>query len=221
MSDQLRMSIDAGVARLTLNRPEKRNALSAEMLADLIQRLAEAGRDEDVRVLIVAGEGGSFCAGADLAEVREEDGTESTAYRELVEAGISAMRDFPRPTVAVITGACIGAGMILALACDVRFAAPDAALAVPVVRYGFEMESHGLSRLVELMGSGQAIRFLLSAARLTGSESAGLGLVEVCAEDCESEANAFATAVALGQPSAVAATRLAIREESRRHRDEP
>src|SRR4051794_34364029 len=136
MSAHVRCEVERDVARVTLDRPAKRNALSADMLTALTDLLSRLSRRDDVRALAIMGAGGAFCAGADLGSVREDDGKEATNYRRLVVDFLESVRLFPVPTVAVIDGPCIGAGYFLALSCDVRYATPESLIAIPSVRYG-------------------------------------------------------------------------------------
>jgi len=210
-TSHIQFSVDDGVAWLTLNRPDKRNALSSEMLRAIVDGLADLAGREDVRALGVRGSGGSFCSGGDLASVKNADGTESTEYRALAEAALTAIREFPRPTAALVEGACIGAGILIALECDVRFATPGSKFAIPAVRYGLPISPRGLARLVEVVGSGQAHRFFLSAMTMLAPEAREVGMVEWCGDDAAAAAAEFLSEVAKGDPASVAATREMIR----------
>jgi enoyl-CoA hydratase/carnithine racemase len=203
-------AIQDGFALITLDRPEKRNALSVDMLTSLTDLLGVLERRDDVLALAITGAGGAFCAGADLSSVRQDDGTESARYRELVVVFLESVRRFPKPTVAIIDGACIGAGYFLALACDVRYATPDSPLAIPSVRYGIPAEPMGVQRLVELAGPGTATRFLLGAERWTAEVAQPLGLVDVCSRDAVAAAESFLRNVASFDPQIVSATRREI-----------
>jgi len=210
--NNLELSVDGNVARLTFARPEKRNALTAEMWDGIVSGLAELAQDESVRALVVTGAGGSFSAGADLDAVRGADGTRQDAYQDKALRGVAAIRDFPRPTLALIDGACIGGGCSIALACDVRFASPASVFAVPAVRYGFTYDDGSLRRLVDLLGSGQATRFLLSAMKISGRDAADIGLVELCSDDLSGEAEAYLSALVAGDVAIIDVTRRSIRQ---------
>src|SRR4051794_36196133 len=116
-SADLDISVEQDVAYLTLQRPEKRNAITAEMWEGIVAGLSDVARTPGLRALVVTGEGGSFSAGADLASVRNADGSLSSQYNETALRGIAAIRDFPQTTLALIDGPCFGAGCSLALAC--------------------------------------------------------------------------------------------------------
>lgn len=211
MTTNLEISVEGTAAFLTLRRPEKRNAITAAMWEGMVTGLAEVAEHEGVRALVVTGSGGSFSAGADLESVRRTDGSRSPDYQETALAGLAAIRAFPQPTLALIDGPCVGGGCSIALACDIRFASPGSIFAVPAVRYGFTYDDWSLRRLVELVGSGQASRFLLSATKLSGEQAAAIGLVEVCSKDVRSEVDSYLAALALGDPSIMRATRASIR----------
>jgi enoyl-CoA hydratase/carnithine racemase len=211
MPDSLvKLFIDGGLARVVFDRPAKRNAFTAPMWTELTHHLGELSRRDDVKALIVTGSGGSFSAGADLGSVRNTDGTESSEYRALVDAGLRAMASFPRPTVAVVDGAAIGAGCILALHCDVRFTSPRSKFAIPAVRYGLMVGQDSLDRLVALVGPGRASQFLLSGVAWSGTEAARAGLVEDCSEDPDEYGRQHATMLLEGDPDTALRTRQAI-----------
>jgi enoyl-CoA hydratase/carnithine racemase len=200
-----------GVARLTLCRPGKRNAITAEMWEAIIRGLDAARSKPGMRALLIQGSGGSFCAGGDLGSVRLPDGSESQAFRALVAQGLARIRDFPFATAAFIDGPCIGGGCNIALACDVRFATPPSTFAIPAVRYSLVFEEAGLRRLVELVGSGHAYRLLLSGATIGGTEAASIGLVEHCSDAAAAECDRYLADLARAYGPTAAATRQLIR----------
>jgi enoyl-CoA hydratase/carnithine racemase len=208
--EHLRVSLEGSVVRVRLNRPEKRNALTAEMWTTLEQGLSRFAQDSEARALVIEGEGGCFTAGADLASVRDADGSLSSSFHESAFRALDALRAFPRPSVAVIDGACVGAGISLAMSCDVRVASPSAVLAVPAVSLGIVYEEWAVRRLVELMGSGAATRFLLTGQRLSGTQGHAAGLVDSCVADPVADAAQFLDAVVAGDAEAISATRSVI-----------
>lgn len=200
-----------GVAELTLRRPEKRNAISAAMWESILAHLGDASGRADVRVLVVSGSGGVFCAGADLASVRDADGTPSASFIALAVRAVSAIATFPVPSVARIEGPCIGAGCSIALACDVRFAHPNAVFAVPAVRYGIVYDEASIARLAALLGPSRAARLLYTAERLDAVGAASAGLVDECGENLDGLVTDFVDAVKLGDRSTIVATRRLFR----------
>jgi enoyl-CoA hydratase/carnithine racemase len=191
MPEHLQFGVTDGVATVRLNRPEKRNAVSQQMWSAIIANLRETAANPSVRALVFEGTPGVFCAGADLASVKNRDTSLAEEYRRIALEGYAAVRDFPRPTLAVIDGPCIGGGCNIALACDIRFASPLASFAVPAVRHGIAYDEWTVNRLIELIGSGRAAHFLFSAARLGAEQAERIGLVDVRTDDIAAETSAF------------------------------
>jgi enoyl-CoA hydratase/carnithine racemase len=191
------LRIDKEIARLTLRRPGARNAIPAASWRALGAVAREAAC---ARVLIIGGEGAAFCAGADLADFEPMAGNPAAAqaFRRDMRDALAVLADLPIATVAAISGACYGAGVALALACDVRIASPSAWFAITPARYGISYPQEDVFRLISLIGPGQAARLLLSAKGVDGAEAARIGLVELLADDCEAEAEALAGAIAAG-----------------------
>ena len=200
-----------GVVRLTLRRPEKRNAVTAAMWEAVLAHLDDASARSDVRVLLVQGSEGFFCAGADLASVKRPDGTPSDAYVDLAVRALTAVADFPAPSVARIEGPCIGAGCSLALACDLRFAHPGAFFAIPAVKHGIVYDAPSVNRLSALLGPSRAGRMLFTAERIDARRAADIGLVDDCAEDLDRLVSDFVDAVRSGDAATVLALRRTLR----------
>lgn len=175
MSSVLRVSDQGGVLVLELDRPQRRNALSRELLSQLRASLT-GERALAAKAVIITGYGGTFSAGADLAEL---DGTEADAgYDDEVSAVTTAIRQLPRPVVAAVEGPCLGAGCDLALACDVRVAGAGAVLGVPAVRLGLLYNPSSVARMRQVLG-GQALRrLLLLGERFDAASAERLGLVD-------------------------------------------
>lgn len=199
------------VAWVTFKRPEKRNAITAEMWDSIHVALTALGQREDIRALAIQGSGGTFSAGADLRSIRNRDGSLSEEYHEWAFRALAAVRKFPRPTVAVIDGPCIGAGCSVALACDVRFASSSATFAVPSASLGIVYEEWSTARLVDLIGSGRTNRFLLSGMRVSAREAEDWGLIERCSDDLATDSETYLRALCAGDPVAIAETRRVIR----------
>lgn len=181
-----RLTREGGVARLVLARPEARNAIPLEGWAELARLLGELG---DARLLIVSGDGG-FCAGADLADFAAMRADESliAIFRETMREALDSLRNLPIPTIARIEGACYGAGVALAMACDLRIGAANARFAVTPAKIGISYPQEDVHRLVELVGPGQAARLLFTADAVDGAEAARIGLVELLEADAPVEA---------------------------------
>jgi enoyl-CoA hydratase/carnithine racemase len=176
-----------GVVTLRLDRPEKRNAVSQDMWLAITTRLRSAAADETVRAVVIEGRPGVFCAGADLASVKNADPALVAQYSAIAAESLAAIRSFPRPTLAAIDGLCIGGGCNLALACDIRFAGPQATFAIPAVRHGIVYDEWSVHRLVDLLGPGRAGHLLFSATRIDARRAADIGLVDVYSDDLAAE----------------------------------
>jgi enoyl-CoA hydratase/carnithine racemase len=174
------LRLDDGVARLTLSRPDARNAIPVEQWRPL-GALAQGAVAEGARVLILQGEGRAFCAGADLKDFGAMHGdlTAAAAFREAMREGIEAIAALPVPTLAAIHGPCFGAGMALAMACDLRFAGEGASFAITPAKYGISYPQEDVARLVALVGRGQAARLLLGAGTIDAEEALRIGLVDL------------------------------------------
>jgi enoyl-CoA hydratase/carnithine racemase len=174
-TEVVQRSFDQGVTVLTLNRPDRLNAWTAEMEDRYFDLLAEAGADDAVRAIVVTGAGRGFCAGADMESLQGvgEVSEEMFAGRRPQRFPLS----IPKPIVAAINGACAGIGMVQALMCDIRFAAAGAKLTTAFARRGLVAE-HGMSwALPRLVGPGHALDLLLSGRVLVAEEAASMGLV--------------------------------------------
>ena len=158
------------VALVTIDRPDRRNAVDRAALEELAAALDAAG--DEVRALVLTGGGGHFCAGADLSGV--EDG----AFAGLLRVVLDGLRLAPFVTIAAADGAALGAGTQLALACDLRVATPSASFGIPAARLGLAVDSWTVERLALLAGHGPARAMLLAAEVLKGDEAHRLGLVQ-------------------------------------------
>jgi 2-(1,2-epoxy-1,2-dihydrophenyl)acetyl-CoA isomerase len=205
-------SVEDGVATLTMNRPERRNALSGAMLSALGAALAECETDPDVAVIVVTGAGGAFCAGGDVKGMAEGTGGGSTARASAdIDSRIHAQRlsqratagklyKIPKPTIASVPGAAAGAGLSLALACDLRIAAENAVLTTAFARVGFSGDYGGTYFLTRLVGSAKARELYFLSERVDAKEASRLGLVNwvVPADKLEAETAKLAHRLASG-----------------------
>ena len=174
---------DNGLLLVTLNRPEKANALSGAMLECLCSIFAEAKDDTGLRALVLSGAGEKvFCAGADLSE------QETVADNEIWDRMAEALNGLKILTVAAINGPCVGGGMTLALGCDLRLAVPSTHFAYPVLRNGVLPGARDAERLQALIGPGRTSMLLLGGARVTAEEARAWGLVDRLVERSELEA---------------------------------
>lgn len=168
-----------GLAWLVLSRPDKRNALNQAMWRAIPGLLAQAADDTSVKVLGVTGAGGAFAAGADIAEFEAAYATrESTAaYAADIARAMDGLADFPKPTLARIAGACVGGGLGLALACDLRFAADNARLGITPGKLGLVYPLGDTKRLVQAVGPSTAKDLLYTGRLVDAAEALRLRLV--------------------------------------------
>lgn len=204
----------AGVLWLTLNRPEALNALSNECLRLLLEELGTALEDPTVRAIVLRGQGPkAFCAGIDLAErepmTAEQKGEQSRRVLELV----TGLHDAPKPVIASIGGWCLGAGLEVALACDLRIAADDARFGFPEMKLGTYPGGGGAVLLPRIVGAARALEWLLSGQRIDASEALAMGIVAKVVPRAGLDATTaeLAEAVASLAPLAVAALKRSVR----------
>lgn len=179
---ELSLLLEPPLARIVLDRPKRRNAMSAAMWRDLAQVCAQIEARANVDAVIVEGVGGHFCSGADIAEFDEVfgDAISARAYLDAIERALEALSRLDRPTLARIEGSAVGGGLAIALACDLRFAAEDAYLAVPPARLGLLYGPVETRLLVETIGAAAAKDLLFSARTIEPQEALRLGLINRC-----------------------------------------
>ena len=200
MSEFLRVTRDGHVAVLTIDRPDKRNAMTAAMWADLPEVLADPAADPQVRVLVVTGEGASFCAGADISGLlggADPDDPMADLRRDNLAAQ-AALRDFPKPTVAMIRGHCIGGGVEIAVSCDLRFTDPTGVFGVTPAKVGIVYTPESTGALIDLVGPATAKYLLLSGELIDADTALRTGLVDrvVPSDGLEQEVRRFADVLA-------------------------
>jgi 2-(1,2-epoxy-1,2-dihydrophenyl)acetyl-CoA isomerase len=180
-------AVEDGVATLTMNRPDRRNAMSRAMNEALARVLAEVEVDDDVGCVVITGAGGAFCAGGDvkgMAGGRDAGAGPPTTY----DAGVHRQRlnqraisqrlyEMPKPTIAALPGAAAGAGLSIALACDLRYATPNAVLTTAFAKVGFAGDYGGTWFLTRLVGSGKARELYYFSDKLSAEEAERLGIV--------------------------------------------
>lgn len=202
---------DDGVAVLLIDRPATRNAMTLAMWRALPRLLAELAADPRVRVLLLAGAGGTFSAGADIGELRHvyADPAHADAYHATNVAAEEALAAFPRPTIAVIAGACVGGGCQLAAACDLRLAESGARLGITPAKLGVVYPAVPTARLVRLVGPARAKYLLFTADLVDAGRAAAFGLVDevVPAGELAGRALALARTIAARSPQTLGAAK--------------
>jgi enoyl-CoA hydratase/carnithine racemase len=209
MSEVVQRSVEDGVAVLTLNRPERLNAWTAEMERTYFDLLADCAERDEVRAIVVTGAGRGFCAGADMQELQSigDDGVDAAA-RDRDRRPQAFPLTIPKPIVAAINGPVAGIGLVQALMCDIRIAAEGAKITTAFARRGLVAE-HGMSwMLPRLVGPARALDLLLSGRVVLAEEAAAMGLVNrvVPAESALDEALAYARELATYSSPASMAT---------------
>lgn len=206
---------DDGVAVLTLNVPERRNAMTAALTTAWTQTMAQLGADPDLRAVVVTGAGTVFCAGGDLSWIGGDDPDAVTPDRLRAKmapfyASWLAVRDLPVPSVAAVNGAAVGAGLCLALACDLRYVGPRARFSAPFTTLGMHPGMAATWLLPEAVGMPRA-REMLYAGRVVGADEAvAWGLASAVADDVVAHATEVAAAIARSAPVAVRLTKAAL-----------
>ncbi len=164
------------MALITINRPDKHNAISLETLAELQHAVAVAGEDEAVRVLTITGAGDrAFAAGSDLGEVLHRDFKK--ALEPIVQGLAAQLEALPKPTIAAINGICMGGGLEVALGCDLRVAAPNARFATPEGKLGIIPGGGATARLPRIVGRGWGMEMLLMGEPIDADRALQIGLV--------------------------------------------
>jgi len=210
------------VAIITINRPEKRNALNIRTRAEGAAVLDELRADESVRVVVFTGAGDkAFIAGADIAEFA--DRTAITQREVMLERGLfNAIDTFPKPVIAMVNGYCLGGGCELALACDIRIASDKASFGQPEINLGIIPGGGGTQRLTRLVGEGKAMELILTGAIIDAQTAFNLGLINhvVPAEQLEAKTMEIANRIAEKSPIALRLAKEAIKLASRSNLDE-
>ncbi len=209
----VRLEVDAGIATVTLDRPEALNAISTELARALAATFEPLATRRDLRAVVLTGAGDkAFCAGADLRERSGLDDHGWFVQREVFRRAFGAVRRCPLPTVAAVVGFALGGGCELALACDLVAAADDAVLGLPEVRLGLVPAGGGTQLLARRVGRSVAKDLVLTGRRVDAAEARRLGLVDrvVPSASVREAAHALAAEIAANAPTAVRAAKWAL-----------
>jgi enoyl-CoA hydratase len=219
MGATLELAIADGIAWLTLNRPEKLNALDWPTIRALADALDEVRERADVRVVVTRGNGRAFCAGSDLADIAPLSPAEAADAEREHAAACARFDLLPQPTIAMLHGYVLGGGLGLALYHDFRIAGESAILAMPEVELGWT-PPWAMGRLVDVVGPACARWIAIAGARLTGAEAKAIGFVDDVAPETDlfERVNALAGRLASLSPTAVRETKsLILRMSPLRH----
>jgi enoyl-CoA hydratase len=211
MSGQIRLEVNGAVGRIVIDRPEKHNAITPAMAAELAGVCAEIDRRDELRVAVISGAGErAFSAGSDLNALAEDRGI--WAYRNRIEYA-AVVRDVRKPVIASLRGWVLGGGLEIALAADIRVAGRSARLGAPEVKRGW-LGGGGASQLLpRLVGIGQSALLLLAGEPIDAERAAAIGLVEEVVDDALLDARvaALAQSIAAHSPIATQAVKAALR----------
>jgi len=195
---------DGDIATVTLFNPDKLNALNAAMWQRLREVMGELAAETSLRCIVLRGEGNAFAAGGDLEEFRTARATVdlALAYHEAVGEALVAIESCPHPTVAAILGPCIGGGLEIACACDLRIAGEGARFGAPIMKLGFSMYPGELAGFLRLAGPAVAKEILLEGRLLSAAEAHAKGLLTrvVADDDVLQEAQTTAARISAGAP---------------------
>jgi 2-(1,2-epoxy-1,2-dihydrophenyl)acetyl-CoA isomerase len=214
-TEDLRAEIDSGVAVITMNRPDRRNAFSPAMVSALGAVLGQVETDEAVGCVVLTGAGGAFCAGGDVKSMAATpadpgDGAgrplDALIHRQRLNQRATSGRlwGMPKPTIAAIGGPAAGAGLSLALACDLRYAVPGAVLTTAFARVAFAGDYGGTWFLTRLVGSGKAKELYYFSERLTAEDAQRLGIVNAIFPPADFEREVMERARRLAQGPSIA-----------------
>jgi len=210
----IKCEVNGYIAKITMNRPKALNALNSEVLDELDKCLDEIKVNNDLRVLIITGEGRSFIAGADIKEMSELTGLEAKAFGNKGLSVFRKIETLPIPVIAAVNGFALGGGCELAMSCDIRIASNKALFGQPEVGLGLIPGFGGTQRLQRLVGQGWAKYLIYSAENIKADKALEIGLVQdvVEVEELEERVNTLAEAIASKAPIAEKLAKEAINQ---------
>ncbi len=209
MYQTIKYEVNENVAKLTINRPEALNALNSTVLDELFEAFNLIDKDEDVRCVIVTGEGRSFVAGADIAEMSTLNPVEAKRFAQKGHKVMNFIEKTEKPVIAAVNGFALGGGCELSMACDIRIASSKAVFGQPEVGLGITPGFGGTQRLSKIVGPGNAALLILSAQNIKADEALRIGLVQqvVEPEELMPTVEALAKKIASNAPAAVMASK--------------
>lgn len=208
MNDMVLQKLEGGLLTITMNRPERKNALNPEMVAGLVEAARRAADDPEVRAVLFKGAGGSFCVGGDVKSMAAGRAplpfeVKMANLRRGMEVS-RILHQMPKPVVAQLDGAAAGAGLSMALSCDLRVASESCKITTAFAKVGFSGDYGGTYFLTQLLGSARARELYLTSPVLTSKEAHALGMVTKVVPDAEIDAAAHELALSLAQGPSIA-----------------
>ncbi|MDO8390317.1 MAG: enoyl-CoA hydratase/isomerase family protein [Actinomycetota bacterium] len=208
MTSVLRFDRRGRIALLVLDRPSRLNAIGSDTVAELHQHLDVIEADSELRAIVITGEGRAFSAGADISELDTlHDGADFGRFVKGLTDAYDRLEASPVPSIAAINGMAFGGGCELALACDLRLAAPGARLGVPEIKLGLLPAAGGSQRLTRMLPAAVATHMLMTGAPLDAATAVQFGLVNSLHDDVVAAALELAEVLAAGPPAALAAAK--------------
>ena len=209
-SEKMLSRVEEGVGYITFNNPEKHNAVSIEMWDALEKILDEFGSSKDIRVIVLNGAGGkSFVSGADISKFDKERSSKEAvlSYNKRTQKVYELLETFPKPTIAMIDGYCIGGGLNLAVCCDIRICSEKSKFAMPAAKLSLGYPFSSIKRLFDVMGPGMAKHFMFTAEKISASEALACGLVQklVSEENIETYVRDYALTISHNAPLTIKA----------------
>jgi len=213
---RIRTHIDGSVGWITFNQPERLNAVRLDMWQALPEAVQPLASDPAVRSLVVTGAGDrAFISGADIAEFATErfDAASNRIFTQAVTAATACLAEAPKPVIAAISGFCIGGGVVIASACDIRICSDDSTFGVPAARLGLGYEYDNLARLISIIGPGAAMDMVATARRVDAVEALRMGFVSrVVSRDALPDlVRDYTTQIAANAPLSIAAAKTCAR----------
>lgn len=208
MNDMVLQKLEGGLLTITMNRPERKNALNPEMVAGLVEAARRAADDPEVRAVLFKGAGGSFCVGGDVKSMAAGRAplpfeVKMANLRRGMEVS-RILHQMPKPVVAQLDGAAAGAGLSMALSCDLRVASESCKITTAFAKVGFSGDYGGTYFLTQLLGSARARELYLTSPVLTSKEAHAIGMVAKVVPDAEIDAAAHELALSLAQGPSIA-----------------
>jgi len=217
MTEKMLARKDGHVGYVIFNNPERHNAMSLEMWEATVRFLEDYAKDPEVRVLVLTGAGGkAFVSGADISKFEDERSSKEgiARYNAAVERGYAAVHAFPKPTIAMIRGYCIGGGMGIASSCDIRICSPNSRFAVPAAKLGLGYDFPGLKRLVDLVGPSFTKEIFFTARQFDAGEAKDMGFANrvVPEDELEAYVKKYADTIAANAPLTVNSVKFIVGE---------
>ena len=209
-TEKMLSRVEEGVGYITFNNPEKHNAVSIEMWDALEKILDEFRLSKEIRVIVLNGAGGkSFVSGADISKFDKERSSKEAvlSYNKRTQKVYELLETFPKPTIAMIDGYCIGGGLNLAVCCDIRICSEKSKFAMPAAKLSLGYPFSSIKRLFDVMGPGMAKHFMFTAEKISASEALACGLVQklVSAENIETYVRDYALTISHNAPLTIKA----------------